>query len=167
MTVQLKPVSSATLSTFSHLLTEAARWLEREGKPLWNPLELNPEALLERYKLDELFLASLEGETVGTAVLMESDPLFWPDALEGDSLYLHKLCTARAQAGRGLGRMLLDAARAEARARNKPFLRLDTSSKHLPLCDLYEGYGFEKVGQRQVGPYLVNLYQLEVEGSSD
>ena len=162
MNLQLFPVTLETLPQFSNLLTEAALWLEREGKTLWNPLELTPEALLERYRMGEMFLATLEGKAVGTAVLMESDPLFWPDALEAEALYLHKLCVARAQAGRGLGHTLLDTARAEARGRNKIFLRLDTSSQHPPLCAFYEGYSFEQVGERQVGPYLVNLYQLEV-----
>ena len=166
MNLQLFPVTLKTLPQFSNLLTEAALWLEREGKTLWNPLELTPEALLEHYRISEMFLATLEGEAVGTAVLMDSDPLFWPDSLEGEAMYAHKLCAARAQAGRGLGRALLDAARAEAQARNKTFLRLDTSSKHSPLCAFYEGYGFEQVGERQVGLYLMKLYQLEVGSSS-
>ena len=163
MTLTLHPVSLETLPLFSNLLTEAALWLERQEKPLWNPLELTPRALLERYRPADMFLALLEGEAVGTAVLMESDPPFWPDVLEGEALYTHKLCIARAQAGRGLRRALLDAARAEARGRGRAFLRLDTSSKHPPLCAFYEACGFEKVGERQVGPYLVNLYQLELE----
>jgi len=160
--LQLLPVTLETLPEFSMLLTQAALWLEREGKTLWNPLELTPKALLEHYRMGEMYLATLEGEAVGTAVLMDSDLLIWPDALEGEAMYAHKLCTARARAGQGLGHALLDAARAEARGRGKAFLRLDTSSQHPPLCAFYEGYGFEKVEERQVGPYLLNLYQLEL-----
>ena len=167
VTLDPQPVSLETLAQFSSLIIEAAHWLEREGKTLWNPLELTPEAVLERYRLDELFLATLESKSVGTAVLQDTDPLFWPNVLEGEALYAHKLSIARAHAGKGLGRALLDAVRAEAQAWGRQFLRLDTSSKHLPLCAFYENYSFIKVGERQVGPYPVHLYQLEVKSSSN
>ena len=75
VTLDPQPVSLETLAQFSSLIIEAAHWLEREGKTLWNPLELTPKALLERYRLDELFLATLEGEAVGTVVLRNTDPL--------------------------------------------------------------------------------------------
>ena len=68
MTLDLQPVSLETLAQFSSLIIEAAHWLEREGKTLWNTLELTPEAVLERYRLDELFLTTLEGGAVGTVV---------------------------------------------------------------------------------------------------
>ncbi len=159
----LKRISSQELSIFSEILSETARWLEEKGQPLWSPSSLTPEKLLEHYPQGALYLGWLEGQAVATAVLLEQDPLFWPDALPQEALYLHKLSVARAWSGRGLGQQILDAARAETGQRGRRFLRLDTVSHNPALNEFYTKYGFARVAQDvQVGIYAVNLYQLEV-----
>jgi GNAT superfamily N-acetyltransferase len=150
------------LERFSAILTEVARWLVDKGQPLWHPEGLSPAALLERYRIGEMYLGWLACEPVAAMVLQEEDRTFWPDAPPGESLFVHKLAVARRYGGRGLSRSMLDAARDRALATGKAYLRLDCAAERPKVRGLYESYGFRCVGEGTVGPFDTAFYELRV-----
>lgn len=86
-------------------------------------------------------------EILAAGRLLDSDPAYWgehPDA-DAPALYVHALMTAEAAAGRGLARIFLDEACAEAARRGVQWQRLDCRDH---LLRIYEPMGFERVGQK-------------------
>jgi ribosomal protein S18 acetylase RimI-like enzyme len=148
------------VQTASEILTASAAALAARGQPLWPPHSLTPERLARHYPDAGWRVAWQDGQAVGAYVLLDRDELFWPDDSPGTALYLHKLAVHPAAQGGGLARLLLAEAVAETRRLGVPFLRLDTASDRAKLRALYDDFGFQNVGERQVGAYHVVLYSL-------
>ena len=162
MKLEVSPIKLDELPAFSEILQEVARWLETTGEPLWEIEKLEPEALLTKNTLDELFLGRLEGTPVATMILQHEDIPFYPDDPPGEALYLHKLAVRRSASGHGVSTEMLTWAQDYATRLGKRYLRLDTSSERPKLNALYRKYGFSYVGFCQVDGFNANLYELEL-----
>ena len=161
MRLDVRPViTEEDLGRFSGVLLEVAGWLEAKGQPMRTADELAPGALLGRYDPREMRLGLLSGEPAAAMVVQESDELFWPNAPEGESLFVHKLAAARRLKGRGAAAAILDWAKARASEQGRTCLRLDCAADRPKLCHFYEGYGFRRVGRMMVGPYDTAFYDL-------
>jgi GNAT superfamily N-acetyltransferase len=150
------------LEVFSSLICSVAQELENQGQPLWDQEWLQPQALIEKYGLESMHLGWINGLPVAAFVLLETDPEFWPDILENESLFIHKVVVARAWKGHNLSSQVLDFAARQVLERGKKFLRLDTDATRPALCNLYERYGFTRVGRRLIKDFDYALYELEV-----
>lgn len=146
----------------SALLVGSARWASQNGMPIWPEERLTVDALTRQYLPDEFYLGWYGDEAVATMVLQRQDPLFWPDAPEGEALYLHKLAVSRAHAGQGLAQAMLRAAVEETRAAGRPFLRLDTAAEQPRLRAIYQDFGFQERGERDLSGFRAVLYELRV-----
>jgi GNAT superfamily N-acetyltransferase len=155
-------IQADELETFSGLICGVAQALENCGEKLWEMEWLQPQALLEKYGLESMHLGRINGEAVAAFVLLETDPDFWPDIPEGESLFIHKVVVARAWKGQNLSSQVLDFAAQQVLERGKKFLRLDTDATRPALCNLYEHYGFVQVGRRWIDDFDYALYELEV-----
>jgi GNAT superfamily N-acetyltransferase len=93
------------------------------------------------------------------------DPLFWPDASQGEAAYVHRLAVRRRYAGSGLSTELLRWAVDRTRALGRLYLRLDCAASRPRLRAIYERFGFRYHSDRQVGPYLVSRYEYDVTKS--
>ena len=162
MKLEVAPVKPDELTLFSEALQEVARWLETTRQPLWTLEALEPEALLKKNGLDELFLGRLEGVPVATMILQHEDLPFWPDDPPGEALYLHKLAVRRSAGGGGVSVAMLAWAQNYAARLGKRYLRLDTSSGRPKLNALYRSHGFSYAGFCQVDGFDANLYELEL-----
>lgn len=156
------------LAEFSAILCEAARWLIERGEPLWDPDDLVPERLRDEQRAGVLWLARLDGEPVGTLALRWQDRLFWPDAPDGESAFLHRLAVRRRVAGRGVAPALVAWAEARAREASRRWLRLDCSADHPGLARYYEGLGFQRHSRGTLGRFQFLRYQkaLRVDSPS-
>lgn len=144
--LEFSRVEPIDLEAFSAVIQGVSRWFLEHGKPMW-PLEtLTPEALLRSYPDGELWIGRIFGEAVACFVLVEDDPLFWPDAPSGTFLFVHKIAVDRGFTGRGFGAQILDFAGARAIAKGKRFFRLDTDASRTAVCAIYERYGSARVG---------------------
>lgn len=143
------------------MLVATANALVERGQTLWPPHTLTPERLLRYYPAHTWRVARQAGQALATCCLLDADPLFWPDDSPGMALYLHKLGVVPEAQGRGLAQHMLAFAVHETRERGLPLLKLDTAAERTKLRHLYTTYGFQEVGEKQVGPYLVTLMQLE------
>ena len=79
-------------------------------------------------------------------LLQRSDPIYWPRAIEGSALYLHKLAVRRAYAGYGWGPRMIAWAKAEAQRQRIRRLRLDTLADS-PLNEFYVAQGFRFISR--------------------
>jgi ribosomal protein S18 acetylase RimI-like enzyme len=162
LTLHCQQIRPDQLETFSSLICGVAQELENRGQKLWEMEWLQPQALLKTYGLESMHLGRINGEPVAAFVLLETDPEFWPDILEGESLFIHKVVVARAWKGQNLSSQVLDFAARQVIERGKKFLRLDTDATRPALCNLYERYGFTRVGRRLIKDFDCALYELEV-----
>jgi len=146
-----------------HIMREVARWCIEAGLPMWTLDELTREALLRHPPGEDDFrVARVRDEPAAAMILQWKDPTFWPEAREGESGFIHKLCIRRPFAGTGLAARMVDAAVAECKARKAAFLRLDTDNGRPKLCGLYEAMGFVKVGRLPVNGRDYALYERRI-----
>lgn len=91
-----------------------------------------------------IFIAEREGQAIGCCALM---------AMDDGGFEVAKMTVSPAARGLGLGRRLLEACEAEARAAGAPRLYLETSSTLAPAGALYRGFGFVDLPPRP-SPYV-------------
>jgi len=99
---------------------EAARWLWARGIRQWEPGTLPRDRLIARIERGEAYLAQLEGEPVGMAILQDADEDTW-GARPADAFYLHGLRVLRAYAERGIGRAILRWAEGQVTIRRRRY----------------------------------------------
>ena len=162
-TLHCQHITPEQHEVFSAVIQAVAQELEDLGDRLWDQSHLSSEWLAGHYGLESLYLAWVNAEPVATFVLIEDDPLFWPEVTKGESLFIHKVAVARAWKGHDLSRQILDFAVGEVQARGKRFLRLDTDATRPALCKLYERYGFCWTERRLLDGFDCALYELEVD----
>ena len=158
----VKKVWVETLPALTHVLQAAAWALEQKGAPLWSLKGLEPEALLNDYPQSEMYLGFQEREAVAGMILLEEDPVFWPNVRTNESLFIHKLAVTPLVQGTGTGARMLSFASARARLCGRRYLRLDCGAERPKLRALYERYGFRCVGERRVKTFPTAFYELDV-----
>lgn len=104
--------------------------------PPSSAMALTPATLAEKAARETLLLAHLDGALAGCAFVAET----------GDAACLSKLAVAPVLQRRGVGRALVAAAEAEARARGLRRLRLETRIELLETQAAFAAMGFEQVG---------------------
>lgn len=151
----------------SDVLVASARDLVERGAALWPPETLTVPRLLRHYPQDTWRVARLDGQAVAAYCLLDSDPLFWPSDQPLAALYLHKLAVHPAWQGHRLAERMLDDAVQDTRRRGIAWLKLDTATQRPKLRAIYENYGFQNVGRREVRGFDVTLYELRVAGAQE
>ena len=127
----------------SHFKSINLDWLERFFSVTPADMEQlsNPERILEKGGMI-LFVES-GNQTVGTLALVPDEDGNWE---------LAKMGVLPAFQGKGLGRMLINAAIDEAILYCKGTLYLETVQILTPAIHLYESIGFERVGEPHTHP---------------
>lgn len=132
---------------------EAVAWMnargntEQWGTEPWSKGRNNrQEAFLERADTGGIrILEDADGTALGAMVITEERQPYVPDAEERE-LYINFLITSRKRAGQGIGRMLIERAKAEAAERGIDLLRVDCwAGEGGSLVRVYERYGFTRV----------------------
>lgn len=145
------------------VLREVAKWCEDNKMNMWKVRDLTREHLLTGVNEKNFCVGKFEEDNACSMILQWHDPLFWPDAVEDEAGYIHKLCVRRTYSGMGLSRKMVEFAVAECKKRGIRYLRLDTGWSRAPLCKLYESLGFRKVGKKILGEREFALYELEID----
>lgn len=146
--------------TASKLLVQVVDRLNSLKRPLWAKEQVSALGLQQSYQLEELHFL-VENNLVGLVFLQESDPLFWPEITDQDSLYIHKLAIDPARTGEQLGQKALSAIIAEASKRGFHWVRLDCDDRP-ELHRFYQGNGFEMIDIKQLSDFRVARYKLEI-----
>jgi GNAT superfamily N-acetyltransferase len=148
--------------TVAEILSEAARWLDQSGMSMWRADELLPAHVTADVDAGLFFIAECDGAPAGVVKFQLTDMLFWPDVLQGQSAFVHRLAVRRQFAGGGISSALLRWAVERARSLGRAYLRLDCEASRPRLRAIYERFGFVHHSDRQVDPYLVSRYEYRV-----
>ncbi|HEY3637802.1 MAG TPA: GNAT family N-acetyltransferase [Rhizomicrobium sp.] len=152
----IERVGIAEAGAVADILQEVTDWSCRFGDPIWAPEELALEIQQGVAAAGEQ-IAGFEGPAIVACMrLQRIDKLYWPDAPEGEALYLHKLAVRRASSGRGWSERMIRWAEQQCRTAGMPFLRLDTLAG-TRLVSLYEQFGFRVVDRE---PLLIAGHQI-------
>jgi len=145
------------------LIRATAEWLIRKGEPLWGPNETSLDELTHVARSGELVVGRVTGELASCMYLHDEDRLFWPQVAPGEAFYIHRLAVARTFARRGYAHAMLEWAASEARAKGRPFLRLDCEPR-AKLLALYRTAGYSRVDSApiQVGEHFVVRHERRV-----
>jgi GNAT superfamily N-acetyltransferase len=106
------------------------------------------------------YVAWIGDETAGVVRVQLEDPLFWPEATQGDAIYLHRLAVRRRYSGGGVSSALLNWAVNHARELGRNFVCLDCAADRPSLRQVYERFGFRFHSDRDMGSFRVARYQF-------
>jgi GNAT superfamily N-acetyltransferase len=137
------------LDRYIDLLEELAEWMYARGIEQWPRGRARGGREYYKASIDrhELHLAFVDGEFAGGLRLLQSDPVVWPDVIEGDALYLYTLAVRRTFRGHGLGHQLLAWAERQVVGAGRRYLRLDCVPGNAFLRRYYEDAGFVARGE--------------------
>lgn len=142
----------------SEMLTRVVDHLNRLGQPLWTKEQVSVAGLQRSYQLDELYFLR-ESECVGVVFLQDADVFFWPEIIERDCLYIHKLAIDPPFVSLGLGPLAIDVIIQEACKKHLNWVRLDCDDRPA-LHRFYQSCGFNLVDAKEIGIFRVARYQL-------
>jgi GNAT superfamily N-acetyltransferase len=143
--------------TASKLLLNVVEKLNKLDKPLWTEDQISIAGLKKSYKLNELYFLT-ESETIGVVFLQESDPFFWPEVVQNNSLFVHKLAIDPRFSGAKLGQKVLQLIFLEACNRGYDWVRLDCDDRP-ELHKFYSDSGFALVDIKNMEEFRVARYQ--------
>lgn len=147
------------------ILEDVAVWVQAAELRAWPPGQFAyPNGPgIARLRRDaesgSLYVAWLDDFAGASVSLLETDPLFWPDAAD-DALYLHRLGARRAAAG--IGRRAVEWTIEESRRRGRDYVRLDCLADCPAICRYYESCGFSRVGNSRMDDVPLALYERPV-----
>jgi GNAT superfamily N-acetyltransferase len=140
-------------SSLLEFFDEAVRWLAGKGlggqwgtQP-WSERPDRRERISRLARSSELTIAEVGDQVVGALEVSESSPSYAPKVHE-NNLNIYLLLTSRQLIGQGIGRALLNHARADCRTRGLELLRVDCwAGGEQRLVRDYESQGFTATEQ--------------------
>ncbi|MGA2240974.1 MAG: GNAT family N-acetyltransferase [Verrucomicrobiota bacterium] len=162
MRIYVEQATATDAKTVSDILLEAAAWLRQRNLPMWRDNELVPEIIAADIADGLFFLGKCNSEVAGVIKFQLEDRKFWPDVVDGESAFVHRLAVRRRFAGGEVSNQLLRWAVHRTRNLKRHFLRLDCESSRPKLRAFYERFGFRHHSDLAVPPYFVSRYEYEI-----
>ena len=160
--ISVRQATLDDLSIVSEILAEAAAWLEQKNMVLWQQEHISSSVIQQDITQGLFYIAFCESIAAGVVIFQTEDLVFWPDIIQSDSAFLHRLAVRRSFAGGSVSTQIFQWAIAYSRKLGKHFLRLDCVADRLRLRSVYENFGFKHHSDRQVGAYFVARYEYEI-----
>lgn len=155
------PATPADAATIRAILEDVQRWLADRGVVQWTA-PFTDEWIARRIATGEFHVVRLGETPVATFRLLWADPHFWGDREQGDAAYIHTMAVRREYAGQHLGARIVQWAEGQARARGRPYLRLDYIAENRGLGIYYRGLGFTPLESATVSTSTVTLLEKEL-----
>lgn len=138
-------------------------WLQAEGIDQWRPERLTLEEIRTFFDEGaEIYLAEMDGDLVGTYLIVWFDPSIWGEWDHAGAGYIHRLAVDRRYQGLGIGLRLLRDAEDRIRQNGKTTARLDCMADNERLNQYYRDSGYRFVGRKDHGHWSANLYEKEL-----
>lgn len=148
------------------VLTSAAARLSEDGNALWAPQEVSEAAVKEHVRAGMYYVALDDQNPVAVFRFQLEDRLFWPEAPDGSSAFIHKIAVYPHKQGRNLAQTLLGYACELTRLHGRRFLRLDCAAGRPKLRAVYEQFGFRHHSEKIFGDRVFHRFEFKV-GSAD
>jgi len=148
-TPRIVSARSEDLGRYIDLLEEVADWLEARGIKQWRSgnFRLSAAYYAQSIELDEVQLAFIGDELVGTLRVLLREPIVWPEVVEDDAVYVYNLAVRRAWASKQLGSRMLEWAEDRAGSLGRRYVRLDCMADNEFLRGYYVQAGFGERGE--------------------
>ncbi|MBV8651516.1 MAG: GNAT family N-acetyltransferase [Alphaproteobacteria bacterium] len=137
ITIRCAPADFADWESVGALIREAFAYMEGRIDPPSSALRLTAQSMAEDAAKGALLLAEQGGALVGCVFVRP----------KGDALYIGKLAVRPGLQGQGIGKVLVTAARAEARALGIAMLELQTRIELTENHAAFARMGFVKSGE--------------------
>ena len=144
------------------ILTEASRWLNKRGIPMWQAEDLSSRQVAADVSAGLFFVGEYQGQTACIVKFQLEDYEFWPDIEQERSAFIHRLAIRRRFAGGQVSSALLRWSAQRTLSLGRSFLRLDCDALRPRLRAIYERFGFVHHSDRQVGSFFVSRYEYDV-----
>ena len=135
-TITVRQAQAADTALVQNMLEEAAMWVDALGVIMWEEGELAPGRVDSEIADGLFFIAEVSGDPAGVVKFQLEDRLFWPDLIEDESAFIHRLVVRRRFKGLGVSTALMQWAVSRARAVGKRHLRLDCDASRPKLRQL-------------------------------
>lgn len=159
--LEVREARPADLDAVLSILEDAARWMVSQRVSGWTPGSFSRRRIAEIIDRDEMYLASLAGQAVGTFALQWTDDETWGMGKDNAG-YVHGLAIHRDFAGMAVGRELLGWSEEKVSRSGRKYLRLDCVADNEALNAYYQRAGFDYRGQTTVRGLAVSLYEKRV-----
>ncbi len=168
----LRPGTASDAPALLSLFDEAVTWLvargrgDQWGSQPWSEREA-ARAMVDRLAASEGLVVAVEPdgdrERVVGALVVEDHPTSYVPPADEPERFVHLLITSRAAAGRRLGALLLDHARARCRREGVELLRVDCfGGGDRDLVGWYERQGFTATQPLDVGGWPCQVLEQRV-----
>lgn len=161
----VKQAEGKDIVIIEEILFDAVKWMHRmnlENK--WNEDNIKWERLSNQYKITDFYIDYEENIPAGCMVLTQYDQQNWPEIVDGESLYIHKLAIKREFAGRKISDELINYAKSTAELYHIKTIRLNCNKSRKKLRELYERQGFICVSEKvEADGYGVAFYRYDVK----
>lgn len=152
------------LNVFHEIIISRCKWLTDKDLNQWKidsyPVRYNIDYFEEQLYENKLFVAKKEGSVCGGFLLKEHDEKYWSDSNKVNAYYIHHLATKIGE--KGLGKIIIEFSKEEAKKNNKDYLRLDCVSHNKKLNEYYQKLGFKYMGCIQIKNGSENLWQIKL-----
>ena len=148
--VTMRPAQTADMQAVYAVFRDAIEDMNARGIPQWDELYPTRAILDDDLAKGQLFVGEAETGVVGAVVLNEvCDPMYANGQWEGKGSYVivHRLCISPAAQGVGVGRGLMSAVEAWAKAHGYTEIRLDAFSLNPQALHMYDWLGYVKRGE--------------------
>ncbi len=133
------------------LITQCMREMRANDIDQWDDIYPNLPVVEAGARAGSLYVIRQEGQVIASICLDEEQPeeyrpLNW-QVTEGTALVIHRLCVHPEWRRHGLARRLMEFAESLAAERGYGSIRLDSYTGNPRAQALYEGRGYQRVGQ--------------------
>ena len=168
-------IRQGTIADFDNviaLMDEAVAWLAGQGRTgQWgsepfSSLTRSVEYMRGEVVENDLWIAEIDGEPVGAMLLGEA-PTRYVEPVAERELFLHLLVTSRRFIGQGIGRALVERAKAVARERGIDLIRVDCyGGDDRKLVAAYERLGFRPTHVVMVKEWPAQVLEMRASDMS-
>ncbi len=146
------------------VMKEVAAWGRERGYRVWLDEWLTRDELITPEAQPENFCIGVEnGKIVCAFILQEKDSEYWENVVEGEAVYLHKLCIAREFAHMNMSRKVVEEIASYASKKGIKYIRLDTGLDEKVVRKIYLHTGFKIVDIIDYpNGHSMALYEYEV-----
>lgn len=149
----------------NEILGAVVRRLDTIGKSLWTESQISVEGLKNSYCFAALHFLVEEDQTIGVVFLQTSDPEFWPELSDCNSLFFHKLAVHPQYRGTSKGKAAVACIIDYAKTNGFAWVRMDCDDRE-ELLSFYESVGFSCVSTEQIDGFNVVKHQLSTHVST-
>ena len=147
-TITIRQAQANDIPVIESILLDTVNWLNEMGQPLWSIDDVTWETLSESYQISDFYIAFLNEKPSGCVIIVDYDPLFWPNIKSGESLFIHRLAVTKTARKSGVADELMNFFKKQGALRGVEKIRLDTHAYRPKVRAFYERHGFTFVEER-------------------